>query len=470
MEHNKTFAADSIDVPQAEIRRRIFSMVWPATVENVLQMLVGIVATGMVGKISAEAVAAVGLSTRITQIVWGLFSAIGTGATVLIARAFGANNRPAAKRTAEQAMLLAVGLVAIMTIIIWSRARSLLVLLFNPEDQLLLQSAYTFLRLAVWGMPFMAVMQVVGAIMRGAGNTKTPMQIAFIVNIINVVANYVLIYGVFGSPALGMPGAAVAMIISQFVGAVLALYAITRPLASVQLNLRQKIATDTQEMRHILGIGIPAAFEHLFWQFATIIMMGLIVTFGTNALAAHQLGLNAESLSYMPSAGFGIAATAFVGQSLGAGRLDLAKRYVKEINKWGIVLTVVTGGMLLLIPTQIMSLLTNDAEVIELGAIYLRLMGSVQIPQLIAGILNGAMRGGGDTKAPMYIGGIGLWGIRIPFSFIFGQYLQMGITGVWLAMTLDLLVRFLLTLLRYRSGKWKNTLVNDTPVVEMTAS
>lgn len=469
MEHNTTLAADSIDVPQSEIRRRILNMVWPATVENVLQMLVGIVATGMVGKISAEAVAAVGLSTRITQIVWGIFSAIGTGATVLIARSFGANNRGAAKRTAEQAMLLAIGLVTVMTIVIWTKARFWLVLLFNTEGQLL-QSAYVFLRLAVWGMPFMAVMQVVGAIMRGAGNTKTPMQIAFIVNVINVIANYVLIYGIFGSPALGMQGAAIAMLISQMIGAVLALYAITQPLASVQLNLRQKIATDLQEMRRILGVGIPAAFEHLFWQFATIIMMGLIVTFGTNALAAHQLGLNAESLSYMPSAGFGIAATAFVGQSLGAGRLDLARRYVKEINKWGIALTVVTGGMLLLIPTQIMSLLTNDVEVIELGAIYLRLMGSVQIPQLISGILNGAMRGGGDTKAPMYIGGIGLWGIRIPFSFILGQHFGLGILGVWLSMTLDLSVRFLLTLLRYRSGKWKNTLASDAAVMEMSAN
>lgn len=469
MEQNMTLAADSIDVPQSEIRKRILGMVWPATIENVLQMLVGIVATGMVGKISAEAVAAVGLSTRITQIIWGIFSAIGTGATVLIARSFGANDRQAAKRTAEQAMLLAIGLVSVMTLVIWTRARFWLVLLFNPEGELL-QNAYVFLRLAVWGMPFMGVMQVVGAIMRGAGNTKTPMQIAFIVNVINVIANYVLIYGIFGSPALGMQGAAIAMIISQLVGAILALYAITRPLASVQLNLRQRIATDTREMGRILGVGIPAAFEHLFWQVATIIMMGLIVTFGTNALAAHQLGLNAESLSYMPSAGFGIAATAFVGQSLGAGRLDLARRYVKEINKWGIALTVITGGMLLVIPAQIMSLLTNDAEVIHLGSIYLRLMGSVQIPQLISGILNGAMRGGGDTKAPMYIGGIGLWGIRIPFSFIFSQYFNLGIIGVWLAMTLDLSVRFVLTFLRYRSGKWKNGLTREMPLAEGNAS
>lgn len=454
MERQAVVSPSEVEVYQSEIRRRIFSMIWPATIENVLQMLVGIVATGMVGKIGAEAVAAAGLGNRISQIIWSLFSAIGTGATVLIARSFGAKDHAAAKRTAEQAMLLALGLVGIMTLAIWAQARKLLIVLFNPNAALL-ESAYVFLRIAVWGMPFMAIMQVVGAIMRGAGNTKTPMQIAFFVNVINVIANYVLIYGFLGSPPLGMIGAAVATVISQFVGAILALYAITRPLAVISLQLRQRIKANINEMKRILGVGIPAAFESLFWQVASIIMMGLIVTFGTHALAAHQLGLNAESLSYMPSAGFGIAATAFVGQSLGACRLDLVKRYVKEINKWGIILTIFTGGLLLFFPVPILSMLSNDVEVIELGAIYLRLMGLVQIPQLITGILNGAMRGAGDTKTPMYIGGIGLWGIRIPLSFVFSQGLGLGIVGVWLAMTLDLVIRFILTFIRYRRIKWQ---------------
>ena len=384
----------------------------------------------------------------------GTFAAIGTGATVLVAQAFGAENQAAARRTAQQALAMALGIVSVLTLVIWIWARHWLVLLFDPQEPLL-TSAYTFLRISAWGMPFMAIMQVVGAVMRGAGNTKTPMQIAFYVHIINVVANYTLIYGALGVPAMGMIGAAVAMLLSQFVGAMLSLYSITRPLSPVSIDLKQRFAFDGEEMKRILVVGVPAAFESLFWQVATIIMMGLIVSFGTEALAAHQLGLNAESLSYMPTAGFGIAATAFVGQSLGAGRIDLAKRYVREINKWGIILTIITGGMLLLIPTQIMSMLSNETEVIELGAIYLRLMGLVQVPQLISGIFNGALRGAGDTKAPMYIGGIGLWGIRLPFSFILSKWLDMGIVGVWWAMVLDLVARFILSTMRYKKGNWQ---------------
>lgn len=448
------------EVSQAEIKSRIFGMVWPATIENVLQMLVGIVATGMVGKISSEAVAAVGLSSRLTQIVWAIFSAIGTGATVLIARSVGANNPQAAHRTAKQALALAIGLVLTLSFVIWYKAETWLVLLFHPAPELL-DSAHRFLRMAIWGAPFMAIMQVVGAILRGAGNTKTPMQIAFVVNVLNVIANYAFIYGHLGSPAMGMIGAAWATVLAQLIGATLAIFVITRPLSVVSLNIRQRYRADFGEMRRILGIGVPAAFESLFWQVATIIMMGLIVSFGTNALAAHQLGLNAESLSYMPSAGFGIAATAFVGQSLGARRKDLAGRYVKEISKWGIILTIFTGGLLIVLPEQILRLLSNDAEVIRLGAVYLRMMGLVQLPSLMSGVWNGALRGAGDTKAPMYIGGIGLWGIRLPLSFVFGRWLGMGIYGVWLAMTVDLVVRFGLSAWRYRSGRWQEIRLLD---------
>ncbi|MGI6359024.1 MAG: MATE family efflux transporter [Bacillota bacterium] len=444
------------EVPQSEIRQKILGMVWPATIENVLQMLVSIVATGMVGKLGAEAVAAVGLSSRLTHILWAIFSAIGTGATVLIARSVGANNPQAAHRTAKQALFLAVGLVLTLAVAIWANAGSLLRMLFNP-DASLLDSSHRFLRLAIWGAPFMAVMQVVGAILRGAGNTKTPMQVAFAVNVVNVILNYVFIYGPLGLPAMGMMGAAWAMVTSQLLGGLLALFVITRPISVVSLSMRQGYRPDVSEMRKILGIGVPAAFEHLFWQGATIVMMGLIVSFGTEALAAHQLGLNAEALSYMPSAGFGIAATAFVGQSLGARRKDLAVRYVKEISLWGILLTIVTGGLLIVIPERILGMLSNDAEVIRLGAIYLRMMGFVQLPSLMSGVWNGALRGAGDTRAPMVIGGIGIWGIRIPLSFVFGKWMGMGVIGVWVAMTVDLVLRFILSWWRYRAGRWQET-------------
>lgn len=446
------------ELSQAVIRKNIFRMVWPATIESVLQMMVGIVATAMVGHIGAEAVGSVGLTNRVTQIVWAIFAAIGTGATVLIARAVGANDRHAAKRTAQQALVLALLLVCVLTgLVVW-QAKWLMATLFSAKGNIL-DLSFSYLGVVAWGMPFMAAMQVAGAIMRGSGNTRTPMIIAFAVNAVNVVCNYALIYGHFGFTAMGIRGAAVSAIISQSFGAVLALYFLTRPSAEFSIPIFSKYSPNTKEVRRILDIGVPAAFESIFWQAATIFLMRLIVQFGTAELAAHQLGLTAESLSYMPSVGFGIAATAFVGQSLGAGNTRQAERYVKEIIKWGVVLTASTASFLFIVPKFIMSWLTSDMAVINLGAKYLMLMALAALPMQISFILNGALRGAGDTKAPMYIGGVGLWLIRLPLSYILSLTFGMGIMGVWVAMTIDLFVRFGLSTMRYYRGKWKSIVV-----------
>ena len=433
------------------LRRNILRIVWPATTESVLQMMVGIVATAMVGHLGAEAIGAVGLSTRVTQIVWAIFSAIGTGATVLIARAVGADDRPAVQRTALQALILAVVLVSVLTgLVVW-QARALMVGLFRAQYNIL-DLSRSYLSLVALGMPFMAIMQVAGAIMRGSGNTRTPMAIAFLVNGVNVALTSILIYGRLGLPALGIRGAAMAVIIAQIVGAVLALYCLTRLHGTLTVSAALKYRLDLLEVKRVLAIGVPAAVEMIFWQAATIILMRLIVQFGTAELAAHQLGLTAESLSFMPAVGFGIAATALVGQSLGAKRPQQAERYVRELVRLCACLTVFTASLLFFLPELIMGVLTNQPAVIRLGAVYLQLMAFAQLPQQISGVLNGALRGAGDTKAPMVIGGVGLWLVRLPLSYALGIGLGVGITGVWIAMTIDLFVRFGMSAFRYYRG------------------
>ena len=449
------------DLTLPALRRNILRIVWPATTESVLQMLVGIVATAMVGHLGAEAIGAVGLSSRVTQIVWAMFSAAGTGATVLIARAVGANDREAIERTALQALFLAIALVSVLTALVVWQARALMVGLFTAQGRIL-ELSFMYLSVVALGMPFMAIMQVAGAIMRGAGNTRTPMGIAFLVNGLNVGLAYSLIYGHLGLPALGLRGAAVAAVFAQAAGASLALFALTRLHTIVSVSAIRRYRPQLEVVKRILAIGVPAAFEMIFWQAATIVLMRLIVQFGTAELAAHQLGLTAESLSYMPAVGFGIAATALVGQSLGAKNPRLAERYAGEIVRVCALLTLFTAGILFFLPEAIMRVLTSQEEVIRLGAIYLRLMALAQLPQQIAGVLNGALRGAGDTKAPMVIGGVGLWLVRLPLAWLLSVGFGLGITGVWIAMTVDLFLRFALSAFRYSRGPWRSILAAGT--------
>ena len=436
-----------------DMRKKIFDLVWPATVESVLQMMVGIVSSAMLGRVGALAIGSVGLGRRVTMLIWGVFAAIGTGTTVMVARSVGAEDRPAAGRYAEQAFVLTMFLVLTLTTAIFLFPRQILVFLYSTDGELL-ATATTYLRLVSLGIPFMAVMQVTGAIMRGAGNTRVPMQVATVINLVNVVLSYGLIFGKLGFPALGIVGAAWAQVIAQACGAALALYIMVWQQTELRFRLRS-ILISWSETREVLGIGVPTAVENLLMQFGQIMLTGLVVSFGTVPLAAHQQGFTAESLSYMPAVGFGIAATALVGQSIGAGSTRMAQRYVKELAKWNVILTVCTASFLIFTPRALFGLLSNEREVIELGARYLVLMGVAQIPQQLSGVLNGALRGSGDTKAPMVVAAIGLWGVRIPLAFYFSRSLGMGIMGVWIAMTIDLFVRFSLSATRYLQGRWR---------------
>ena len=450
--------ADTIS--DREMRSKIFTMVWPATIESVLQMMVGIVSSAMLGRVGALAVGSVGLGRRVTMLIWGVFAAIGTGSTVMVARSVGAGDRQAAGRYARQAFLLTLGLVFSLTLFIVLFPKPILVFLYRTDGELL-EVATTYLRLVALGIPFMSVMQVTGAIMRGAGNTKVPMQVATTINIVNVILSYLLIFGHLGFPALGVVGAAWAQVIAQACGALMALYIMLFRQKDIAFGLRG-VGVNWQETKSVLDIGIPSAVENLTMQFGQIMLTSLVVSFGAIPLAAHQQGLTAESLSYMPAVGFGIAATALVGQSIGAGSLRMAERYVKELAKWSVMLTAFTASFLIFTPRAVFSLLSNERDVIELGARYLILMGIAQIPQQLSGVLNGSLRGAGDTKAPMVVAAIGLWGVRIPLAFYFSRTLGMGIIGVWVAMTIDLFVRFSLSAARYLSGRWKERVATVT--------
>ncbi len=436
-----------------ELRSNIFNMIWPVTIDSILQMMVGMVASAMVGRIGATAIAAVGLSSRVTQISWALFFGISTGVTVLVARCYGARDLEEARRISFQGLLSAGILITIMTILSFWLAEPFLRTMNVGEE--LLVACMTYLQIALFSLPLVAMIQISAGIMRGVGNTRIPMMISLIVNIINIVGCWLLIYGNLGLPAMGIRGAAIAALVGQGFGAVLALYVIFSPLSGLQLRNEDVRSLFLPDVKRILRIGVPSSAGDLFWQVASIVMTSVIVTFGTVALAAHNLGMQAEGISYMPAAGLGIAATAFVSQSLGAKSLNLARRYIREIFILSMAFFIFASFLLIFGGTWIMSILTNDKEVISLGAKYLLLMGFAQIPLEMGGVINGVLRGAGDTKWVMYIQAIGMWLLRIPLSYLLGIRFGFGIMGVWWAMTIDLFVRFFLVVWRYRLGKWK---------------
>ena len=432
-----------------EINKKILSMILPITIENILQMIAGIVSMGMVGRIDVLAVSALGIGMRITQIVWALFKGIAVGATVYVAQYYGAGEHKKMLAVIQQTMLSTIAVVAVLEVLLYIEAPALLSI-FNPNAELMKQ-AVVYLRLVSLGLPFLAMMLVIGGVLQGMGNARTPMFITMTMNIVNIFVGYMLIFGKMGFPAMGIRGAAIATVVSQIAAVLLGLYILFNKKGIMREYFNKSFfSIDIKRVREIYRVGLPTSMESVFWQLAAIIITRAILNFGETSFAAHQLGLQAESISYMPAAGFAVAATAFIGQALGANDKGLAKLYFKQIMKGALLITAICASILVFLPGPTMSLLTNNKEVIGLGSIYLILMGIVQLPQNAAGVMSGAMRGAGYTKVPMIIAGVGLWGIRVPLVLIVAYGMKFSIVAIWSVFCIDLCVRFIICLVMYK--------------------
>ncbi len=443
------------------INRKIVSMIVPITIENILQMVAGIVSMGMIGRIDALSISALGIGMRITQIIWALFKGITTGATVFVAQYYGAGEIGKVKNVIRQTLLSSIILVLILQAIVYTQASKLL-MVFNPETELLELGA-EYMRIVSFGLPFLAVMLIIGGVLQGMGNAKTPMYITILMNVINIVVGYVVIFGKLGITPMGVRGAALATAVSQAAAAVIGLFVMFNRNGVLGGFLNKRLlSVDRHQIADVYRVGMPTAMESIFWQLATIILTRAILTFGETAFAAHQLGLQAESISYMPAAGFGVVATALVGQALGSKDKQLAHLYLRHILKGAIGLTALSVTIMVGFPKFMMSLLTNNREIIELSAIYLMLMGLVQFPQNASGVLIGAMRGAGYTKVPMVVAGIGLWVIRVPLALLMTYVFKRTIIAIWVVMCVDLVFRFFTYLFYYKSRNiYENRLVAD---------
>lgn len=438
------------ELESKDIRRKIFSMILPIMIENILEMAAGMISLAMIGRISALAIDSFGIGNRIVQIIWALFKGITTGATVFVAQAYGAGDFKRLRQIILQTLASGIVLLIVFQQIIFWKASSIL-MIFNPAHDLLLQGTL-YLRIASWGLPFLGLMLLTIGVLQGMGNAKTPMYIALFMNLMNVIISYPMIFGKFGFPVMGLKGAAIATVIAQFLGAAAGIYILFHPKGELSLlKYAKNFKLNFKEIRNIYKVGLPTSFEFIFWQVAAIILTRAILSYGEISFAAYQLGLQAESISYMPAAGFGIAATAFVGQSIGAQNGQMGKRYLKEILKESLILTICTACLLIFCPGAIMRLLTNDKQVISLGMKYLIIMGFVQVPQNMSNALNGALRGAGYTKVSMFVAGVGLWGIRIPSSLLLAYVFKSSIIVIWMMMGVDLIIRFFLSFFLYKS-------------------
>lgn len=436
------------------ISKNLLKLALPSMAENSLQMLFGMVDTAFLGHLSWQAMSGAGLANQLIFVFQVIIVASSVGVNVIVSNATGVNN----KRKASSSLWNGIHLCLFWALFLMflSVFSEKFLKIFGNVDETVLRYASQYLRTILLGMSSLSLMAVLGAALRGSGDTKTPMFATGFANLLNIFLDYAMIYGKFGFPRWEVFGAALATVLSRFVGAAIMFFAIMRN-PHLNEDVRKVIKPDLITLKDIVSVGLPAAGENFMFSAGLLIFASILLRSGPMAYAGHRIGINIESLSFMPGWGISVAVTTLAGQY--NGKRDLAK--VSAVARQGFILAaliqVSAGVLIFLFPQPMIRLFTNQLEIVELAKIPVRLVGLFQIFLALESCMNGVLRATGNTTFSMIVLAFSMWSVRLPLAYILVTKFNLGLLGAWLGMMSDMCFRSVLKLIFYLSGAWEKT-------------
>ena len=438
------------------VRTAVFTLAWPTIIAGLLENIATTVDLIMVGRLGAAEVAAVGMAGMIYWVLSAMAIGLSVAAMAVIARSFGKGDRSEASLALGQTLTLGVAtsiVIAVLTIIL---APAIFGLFDMAPDVEALSVSY--MRILTIGMVFFAVIAVSSGALRGAGDTRTPMIVGLIANVVHIILNYLLIFGKFGLPAMGSDGAAIGTTVSMMVAAGVYLWLHFKEYVVIKLKWSD-FGWNTERARQLVKLGVPAATEQIVLQLGLLIYVKFIVGFGTIPFAGYQVGMRVLSLSFIPNMGFSTAAGALIGQNLGAKRKGEAKR-AGWVCLWWAMLSMCSVGLgFLFFSRELAGIFVKDPEVIESAAEFIRIVAYCQPGMATYFTLAGALRGAGDTRSPLLIALLGMYCFRIPAAWILTSFFDASLFVIFVLLIGDYIIRIICILLRYARGKWLETKV-----------
>ncbi|MDR3414253.1 MAG: MATE family efflux transporter [Formivibrio sp.] len=445
------------------IRRDVLQLALPVLAEQSFFILMGIVNTIMAGRISREAGAATGAVDSINVIFINFFAALSIGATVVVAQYIGQRNIRMANEAVKQALAANTLISVTSACMIWIFGDWILHLLYGKSEPAVMSAMQTYLNITLIGYPLMAITQVIWGCLRGAGDTKTPMKVNIVMNVLNIVLGYVLIYGLHLKNAhfdidiagQGVRGAAIGITLARGIGTVLAILIIWRGVSVIRLKNLRHFRFDRAIQRSIFGISTPSGSEALLFNGGKIITQVFIAGMGTVALAANTFAASIVAYMNLPGLALQITLTTMIGQNMGRGDIQEAERTFHYIFKLGTICMTAMGLITLPLAYWFACLFSRDGEIIQLTTRIIQLNCFFMIFWSASFVLPAGLKGAGDAKFTMWATMAGMWIFRIVMGYTLGIALGFGIMGVWMGMFIDWMVRAVLFYLRMVSGKWK---------------
>lgn len=432
-------------------REEIKRLVIPLIIEQVMLSLMGMVDTIMVSNVGEAAVSGVSLVDSINKLIIFLLQSIATGGVILCSQYLGYKDKKRADEAARQVLVCAVVISLLIMGVMLIFRTGLLHLIFGTVEADVMEASKTYFLITLFSFPGMAVFSACSSIYRATGNSRLPMLISAGSNLVNIVGNAILLFGL----KIGVAGAAISTTVSVTLSGVVMLYYLRKLKDPIEIGKLTMIRPDPKKMLWVLRIGIPTGVENSMFQLGKLVVQSTVSTLGTAAIASNAIVTVLELISSTPSMGIYMALITVAGTCIGAGRLDDAKYYIKKFTIYSafVVLVVTWGVFALTVPVMKLAGLTGEAADITFRVM---LMITILKPILwpLAFVPSNGMRAAGDGTFSMITSSLSMWIVRVGFSTILCRFMGVGLFGIWIGYELDWLVRSIINVLRFRSGKW----------------
>ncbi|MBT8394428.1 MAG: MATE family efflux transporter [Bacteroidia bacterium] len=434
------------------IRRAVFMLSVPMILEMMMESVFAVVDIYFVSKVSINAVATIGLTESVITLVYAVAIGLSMAATAVVARRVGEKDLNGASRASVQAIFLGIAVAVVVSVIGLLYPKEILGLMGAEPD--LIEEGYGYTKVLLGGNVTIMLLFLINAIFRGAGDASVAMWALVLSNGLNIILDPIFIFGLGPIPAFGVQGAAIATTIGRGMAVLFQLVVLFYGWSRIKIAYKDLVLR-TKIMFNLVRVSLGGIGQFLIGTSSWIFLMRIMSEFGSEVLAGYTIAIRVMMFTLMPAWGMSNAAATLVGQNLGAKKPQRAENSVWKTGKYTAIFMGIVSVIYLLFAKSIISLFTNDDNVISNGALCLQVIAAGYIFYAYGMVIIQSFNGSGDTRTPTYINFFCFWLFQLPFAYLAAIVFDFGPKGVFVAITLAEVCIAIVAIIFFRKGKWK---------------
>lgn len=444
------------DYTTGSIRKAIFMLSVPMVLEMMMESVFFLVDAYFVSSLGANAIATVGLTESVLTLVYAVAIGLSMGVTAIVARRIGEKDTEGARRTAVQAIILGVLVASLISVIGILFPKEILGLMGGEPD--LIEEGYKFTQVLLGGNVTIMLLFLINAIFRGAGDASVALKVLIFSNLLNIILDPLLIFGLGPIPAFGVQGAAIATTIGRGSAVIFQLLILFYGWSRIKVGFKDVIVR-ASEMWNLVKVSLGGIGQFIIGTSSWVFLMRIMAEFGSEVLAGYTIAIRVLMFTLMPSWGMSNAAATLVGQNLGAANPDRAETSVWKTSKYNAYFMVFVSLFYLFYAEAILKVFSDQPEVIKYGALSLQIIAAGYVFYAYGMVIIQAFNGAGDTKTPTIINFFCFWFFQLPFAYLAAIYFDLQVLGVLLAITITEVLVAVIGILWFKRGKWKQVKV-----------